>query len=45
MNKFEKVKNYYERGLWSVTRAHNAVTKSWITTEEFFYNYRREIFK
>lgn len=44
MNKFEKVKNYYERGLWSATRVHNAVTKSWITTEEFF-TITGEIFK
>ena len=32
--KFELVKNYYDSGLWSITRVHNAVGK-WITAEEF----------
>lgn len=31
---FQKVKTYYERGLWSIDRVHNAVGK-WITPEEF----------
>ena len=30
---FEKVKNYYDRGLWSEARARTAVGK-WITQEE-----------
>ena len=32
---YEKVKNYYEKGLWSIDRVHNAVVKGWITPEEF----------
>lgn len=31
---FEKVKNYYDRGLWSEQRVHDAVGK-WITEEEY----------
>lgn len=31
---FEKVKGYYEKGLWSKTRVHNAVGK-WINEEEY----------
>ena len=31
---YEKVKRYYEKGLWSKTRVHNAVGK-WITEEEY----------
>ena len=34
-SKFEKVKAYFERGLWSLDRVRNAVIKSWITAEEF----------
>lgn len=34
-NKFEKVKSYYERGLWNLERVKNAVVKGWITAEEF----------
>lgn len=34
MSKFEKVKEYYDRGLWSKKRVHNAVGK-WITKEEY----------
>lgn len=30
---FEKVKNYYDRGLWNKTRVRKAVGK-WITQEE-----------
>lgn len=33
--KFEKVKSYYERGLWNLERVKNAVVKGWITAEEF----------
>lgn len=32
---FEKVKNYYDKGLWSIDRVRNAVVKGWITEEEF----------
>ena len=35
-SKFEKVKSYYERGLWDISRVRNAVVMSWITAEEFF---------
>lgn len=33
--KFQKVKNYYDKGLWSIYRVHDAVEKGWITAEEF----------
>ena len=32
---FEMVKNYFDKGLWSIIRVRNAVVKSWITAEEF----------
>lgn len=35
MNKFEKVKYYYDNGLWSADRVRNAVAKKWITAEEY----------
>ena len=35
MTKFEKVKYYYEHGLWDITRVKNAVKMKWITEEEF----------
>lgn len=31
---FEKVRGYYNQGLWDITRVRNAVGK-WITEEEF----------
>lgn len=31
---FEKVKNYYDDGVWNKTRVYNAVNK-WITADEF----------
>ena len=31
---FEKVKNYYDRGLWAADRVRAAVDK-WITAEEY----------
>ena len=31
---FKKVKNYYDKGLWSEARVHVAVGK-WITAEEY----------
>lgn len=34
--KFEKVKNYYDRGLWNIDMVRNAVVKNWITEEEFY---------
>ena len=32
--KFEKVKDYYDRGLWTKTMVRNVVGK-WITAEEY----------
>lgn len=34
--KFQKVKSYYEKRLWSIARVRSAVEKEWITSEEFF---------
>lgn len=33
--KFEKVKGYYDDGLWSEAKVKNAVAKNWITAEEY----------
>ena len=33
--KFEKVKSYYDRGLWNKRMVHDAVVKGWITEEEY----------
>ena len=33
-DKYELVKGYYDRGLWSKARVHTAVGK-WITAEEY----------
>ena len=33
-DKFELVKSFYDKGLWSKARVHNAVEKCWITEEE-----------
>lgn len=33
--KFEKVKSYYDAGLWNEEMVRNAVIKCWITAEEF----------
>lgn len=33
--KFEKVKKYYDSGLWNKTMIRNAVVKGWITAEEY----------
>lgn len=33
--KYRTVKNFYDRGLWSKKRVHDAVIKSWITAEEY----------
>lgn len=32
--KFEKVRNYYKKRLWTIKQVHNAVGK-WITAEEY----------
>lgn len=36
LNKYEKVKSYYENELWSISRVRDSVVKSWITQEQFF---------
>lgn len=33
--KFNKVKRYYETGMWNKTMVRNAVIKRWITALEF----------
>lgn len=33
--KFNKVKGWYDSGLWNETMVRNAVVKGWITAEEF----------
>ena len=33
---FEKVKGYYDAGLWNKARVRNAVVKNWITADEYF---------
>lgn len=34
-SKFEKVKKYYEAGLWNKEMIRNAVVKAWITPSEY----------
>lgn len=33
--KFYKVKEYYDLGIWNEVKVRNAVVKEWITAEEF----------
>lgn len=33
--KFEKVKRYYDSGMWNKAMVRNAVAKGWITAEEY----------
>lgn len=33
--KYEKVKKYFDDGLWSINRVADAVVKGWITVEEY----------
>ena len=33
--KYEKVKIYYDQGVWTIDMVRNAVVKGWITEEEF----------
>lgn len=35
MDRFSKVKKYYESGLWTSEQVRNAVVKAWITVEQF----------
>lgn len=32
---YNKVKTYYDNGNWSKRQVHDAVTKGWITAEEY----------
>lgn len=32
---FEKVRGYFNNGLWGFTAVRNAVVKRWITAEEY----------
>ena len=32
---YEKVKKYYDKGLWKIQAVRNAVVKGWITAEEY----------
>lgn len=34
--KYNLVKGYYDKGLWSKKRVHDAVIKGWITPDEYF---------
>ena len=34
MNQFDKVKRYFDTGLWSESRVCKAADKGWITAEE-----------
>lgn len=34
-DKFEKVKLYYDKGLWSKKRVRDAVMHNWITSDEY----------
>ena len=33
--KYQKVKKYFDGGLWTLEMVKNAVVKEWITAEEF----------
>jgi len=33
--KFDKVKVYYDNGLWKISRVRKAVVDGWITEEEY----------
>lgn len=33
--KFDMVKKYYDSGMWSKSRVHDAVDKHWITADEY----------
>ena len=32
---FDKVKKYYDQGLWGINKVRQAVVKGWITEKEF----------
>lgn len=33
--KYDKVKYYYDHGLWTIEQVRKAVEKGWITAEEY----------
>ena len=33
--KYDKVKYYYDNGLWDINKVRDAVVHGWITAEEF----------
>ena len=33
--KYDKVKYYYDHGLWTIEQVHKAVVKGWIAAEEY----------
>lgn len=33
--KYKKVKEYYDKGYWSIRRVYDAVTHGWITADEY----------
>ena len=35
MTRFEKVKSYYDKGLWGIAAVKTAVVKGWITAVEY----------
>lgn len=35
MSKYERIKKYYDEGLWNIDRVRDAVIKGFITEEQF----------
>lgn len=35
-SKYQKVKDYFDKGLWSISRVRDSVVKEWITPEQFY---------
>ena len=33
--KYNKVKEYYDKGYWDIRKVHDAVSHKWITAEEY----------
>ena len=33
--KYQKVKDYYDKGFWTKKQVHDAVVKGWITADEY----------
>lgn len=40
---YEKIRSYYDSGLWDKKRIQNAVIKEWITKDEY-YDITNELF-